>query len=178
MMKGIRTSYRSKRKLVEPSLRWRPLRREQLLKELVHDSYKLKWKLPDPTRCPQCGAVYHQGRWRWIGAPAGAHESMCPACRRIHDRFPAGYISLKGEFFDAHRDVVLGLVRSCETKEKAEHPLERIMGIERTREGALVTTTDTHLARRIAEALHAAYKGRLLFRYNKEQALLRVFWNR
>lgn len=39
---------------------------------------------------------------------------------------------------------------------RREHPLERIMGIEDTKEGALVTTTDAHLARRIAEALHSA----------------------
>jgi NMD protein affecting ribosome stability and mRNA decay len=175
-MKG--TSYRSKRKPTEPSVRWRPLRREQLMQELVHDSYKSKRKLPEPTRCPQCGAVYHGGHWRWGAAPAAAHETMCPACRRIHDRFPAGYVSLKGEFFATHRDDVLNLVRSCETKEKTEHPLERIMKIEDAKEGALVTTTDAHLARRMAEALHSAYKGRLLFRYNKEDAVLRVFWSR
>ena len=26
-----------------------------------HDSYKAKGKLPDPTRCPECGAVYQRG---------------------------------------------------------------------------------------------------------------------
>jgi len=175
-MKG--TPYRSQRKPAEPSLRWRPLRREQLLQELVHDSYKSKRKLAEPTRCPQCGAVYHGGRWKWGSAPATAHETLCPACHRIRDHFPAGYISLKGEFFEAHRKDILSLVRGCEAREKAEHPLERIMGIEDAKEGTLVTTTDAHLARRIAEALHSAYKGRLLFRYNKEDARLRVFWSR
>ncbi len=157
---------------------WRPLRREQLLQELVHDSYKTKGKLAESTRCPQCGAVYYHGRWTWQTARADAPEATCPACHRIHDRFPAGYVSLSGEFFAAHRTDVLQLVQSCEKKEKAEHPLERIMAIEDTDEGVLVTTTDAHLARRIAEALHSAYKGEIEYHYNDADNLLRAVWVR
>lgn len=157
---------------------WRPLRREQLMQELVHDSYKSKKKLPEPTRCPDCGAVYRSARWTWAAAPPGAHEALCPACHRIRDRFPAGYVTLKGEFLGAHRDEILHLVRNREAAEKAEHPLERIMAIEDADDGVLVTTTDTHLARSIAEAVQAAYKGELEFRYNKEDNLLRATWSR
>lgn len=157
---------------------FRPLRREQLFQELIHDSYKSGRKLSEPTRCPVCGAVFQKGRWTWASAPASAHEERCPACHRIHDKFPAGYVSLKGEFFHAHREQVLRLVKNREAKEKAEHPLERIMGIEDTAEGATVTTTNTHLARDIAEALHNAYKGDLDYHYNKEDNLLRASWSR
>lgn len=157
---------------------FRPLRREQLYQELVHDSYKSGRKLSEPTRCPTCGAVFRKGRWTWASAPAGAHEERCPACHRIHDKFPAGYVTLKGEFFLAHREQVLQLVKNHEAKEKAEHPLERIMGIEDSAEGAIVTTTNTHLARDIAEALHNAYKGDLDYHYNKEDKLLRASWSR
>lgn len=38
-----------------------------------------------------------------------------------------------------------------------EHPLSRIMGIERRPEGLVISTTDTHLPRRIGEALKHAY---------------------
>jgi len=130
---------------------FRMLRREQLLPELVHDSYKSKRKLPEPTRCPGCGATFHAGRWTWDVAPAEAHEHTCPACHRIHDHFPAGYVTLSGEFFRRHRDEIVGLLRNCEVTEKAEHPLERIMAIEDTADGVTLTTTDTHLARKIAE---------------------------
>ncbi len=157
---------------------FRMLKREQLLQELVHDSYKAKRKLPEPTRCPECGAVFHKGRWTWGAAPAGAHELKCPACHRIHDKFPAGYVTLKGEFLREHRDQILNLLRNHEAKEKAEHPLERIMAIEDTAEGVLVTTTDTHLARDFAEALFDAWKGDLEFHYNKEENLLRATWSR
>jgi NMD protein affecting ribosome stability and mRNA decay len=157
---------------------FRPLRREQLFQELVHDSYKSSRKLSEPTRCPECGAVFLKGRWTWGVAPAGAHEEKCPACHRIHDKLPAGFVTLKGEFFRAQRNQVLQLVKNHETKEKAEHPLERIMGIEDTADGVTVTTTNTHLARDIAEALHKAYKGDLDYHYNKEDNLLRASWSR
>lgn len=157
---------------------WRPLRREELRDELVHDSYKSKRKLPEPARCPTCGAVYHAGRWSWGTAPADANEATCPACHRIRDRFPAGYVTLKGEFLAPHREEILHLVRNREAREKAEHPLERIMAIEDTGEGVLVTTTGTHVARDIGEALHSAYKGDLEYHYNSEENLLRVSWRR
>ena len=157
---------------------WRPLQREELRDELVHDSYKSKLKLHEPTRCPECGAVYHSGRWQWGPPASGAVDHVCPACHRIRDHFPAGYVTLSGEFLAAHRDELLQLARHHEEKEKAEHPMERIMGIEDVREGVLITTTDTHLARDIGEAMHSAYKGRLEYHYNKEENLLRVHWSR
>lgn len=157
---------------------FRMLRREQLLQELVHDSYKLGRKLAEPTRCPDCGAFFHKGRWTWDAAAAGAHEHRCPACSRTHDSFPAGYVSLSGDFLQLHRDEILSLVKKCETSEKTEHPLERIMAIAADDGGLEVTTTGTHLAREIAERVHRAYKGDLKFSYNRDDNLLRAAWRR
>lgn len=157
---------------------WRLLRRDELRDELVHDAYRLKAKLPEPTCCPDCGVIYSGGRWNWGLAVEGAREERCPACQRVHDRYPAGYVVLTGEFLAGHRDEVLQLARHREAREKAEHPLERIMDVEETAGGLRITTTDTHLARDIGEAVHAAYKGELSYHYNKEENLLRVHWAR
>ena len=157
---------------------WRMIRRDELRDELVHDAYKSGKKLAEPSRCPECGAVYHRGRWTWGEAPAGAAAATCPACHRIKDQFPAGHVALKGEFFAAHRDEILQLVRHRESKERAEHPLQRIIAIEPDADGAQITTTDIHLARNIGDALHSAYKGELEYHYNKEENLLRVEWRR
>lgn len=157
---------------------WRPLRRDELRDERVHDTYKLRGKLPEPTRCPDCGVIYSRGRWSWGLALEGAQQQRCPACHRMHDHFPAGYVVLEGEFLAGHRDEVLQLARNLEAKEKAEHPLERIMAIEDVEGGVQITTTDTHLARDIGEAVHSAYRGDLEYHYNKEENLLRVHWAR
>ena len=155
-----------------------PVRRDQLRQERVHDTYKLQQKLPEPAVCMDCGAVYHAGRWQWTARPTGAHEVVCAACHRIRDRFPAGFVEVGGSFFAEHKAEFLSLLRRHEEKEKAEHPLARIMAIEDNAAGVLVTTTDIHLARDLGEALHHAYQGDLEFHYNTAENLLRVHWRR
>jgi NMD protein affecting ribosome stability and mRNA decay len=157
---------------------FRMLRREQLLQETVHDTYKLPRKLAEPARCRDCGAVYRDGRWSWASPGGPMKELLCPACQRLRDDFPAGFVSVSGEFFAQHRDEILALVRHCEETEKRDHPLERIMKVTDDAGGVLVTTTGIHLARRIGDALEDAYKGSLQFHYNKEELLLRVDWRR
>lgn len=151
-------------------------RHDGIFQEHVHDAYKLKKKLPEPTVCPECGAVFHAGRWQWMPAPAGAHQETCSACHRIHDHYPAGYLAMQGVFFLAHREEIMNLVHNEEKRERSEHPLKRIMAIEEKDGMTLVTTTDIHLARGIGEALHHAYQGELNYHYNPEENLLRVSW--
>lgn len=157
---------------------WRTLRRNELWTERIHDTYKATHKLGDGTRCPDCGAVFQQGRWTWTAAAAAQETCLCPACHRIRDQFPAGYLHLSGEFFASHRDEVVHLLRHREQHEKSEHPLERIMAIEDEDGGMLVTTTDIHLARDLGDALHSAYQGELEYHYNDAENLLRVAWKR
>lgn len=153
-------------------------RHDRLLREWVHDTYKSKSKLPEPTVCPECGAVYHKGRWTWAERPDGAHAEMCPACHRIHDKVPAGFLSLKGEFLAEHKDEILHLVRNVEKKENMEHPLKRIMNVEEQKDSVVISFTDPHLARTAGEAIQHAYQGELDLHYQKEEFLLRVLWQR
>ncbi len=153
-------------------------RRDRLVKDHAHDPYKARGKLPEPTVCPQCGAVWQDGRWRWSLRPAPAHETLCQACERINDRYPAGEITLAGGFFAAHRDEILNLVRNTEEREKQEHPGHRLMVMNSVEGGMVVTTTDIHLPRRIGDALHDAYKGELNLDYDEDGYFVRVRWQR
>ena len=156
-----------------------PGRRDRLIREREHDPYKVRSKLPDPTACPECGAMYRAGRWVWGAPPVGAHQALCPACHRIRDAYPGGYLRIGGDFLAEHRAEILGLARHVEEREKRDHPLKRIMQIEEGDPREVeITTTDPALARAIGEAVQAAYKGELDYRYSDEGDVLRVRWER
>jgi NMD protein affecting ribosome stability and mRNA decay len=146
--------------------------------EYQHDAYKSRGKLPEPTVCPTCKAVYHEGRWTWATSLAKAHEEMCPACHRTHDKFPAGYVTIAGEYWKTHKDDVLHIARNEEKRAKAEHPLRRIMHIDDKADSLVIMTTDTHLPRAIGEAIHHAHHGELDLKYAEDEKLIRVTWTR
>ena len=154
-------------------------RMDRRIREHIHDPYKTRLKLPEPTICPECGAMFHKGRWQWTAhPPADAHKKMCQACHRVMDKYPAGTLTLTGGFVDSHRAEILHLVRNQEELEKNERPLHRIMNIEQGPGRIVVKTTDIHLPRRIGEAVHRAFHGDLDFHYEEEAGFLRVNWTR
>ena len=142
------------------------------------DPYNTRAKPPEPTQCPQCKAAFLHGRWTWEHAPKDSFSQLCPACQRIHDRFPAGYVTIKGAFFAEHRDEIVTLIQNHEKAEKKERPLLRIMSIDDKSDGVEVATTDSQLARSIGEALQNAYKGDLKVRYSRDENLVRATWKR
>ncbi len=151
----------------------------QMLDEVVHDPYLDRKKLAEPSTCSDCGATYCKGSWKWGAAPEKTHVAICPACKRIRDNLPAGYVTIKGAFAREHIDEILELVRHFAAHQKTEHPLKRIIAISEVDNGdQLITTTDIHLARGIGEALHKAHKGELDYHYNHAEYLLRVQWER
>ena len=143
-----------------------------------HDTYQPRQKWPEYTACRQCGAVFVEGRWTWETHPASAGETICPACRRIAERYPAGTVELSGDFFEEHRQEILNLVHNVEAEEMREHPLERLMDITQQPEGTTVFTTGIHVARRIGDAVHNAYKGELDTKYSEAEDHIRVTWKR
>ena len=153
-------------------------RQDKMIKEKSHDVYRNKEKWPEPTLCSGCGALFVGGRWTWKQSSGGENTASCPACRRIADRFPAGTIEIKGEFFKSNREEIINLINNIEKQQKEDHPLERIMDISNGRGATVVTTTGIHIARRIGEALSRSYKGDFSFQYGDGEKSVRVSWER
>ena len=155
------------------------LRRDRLMHEHIHDPCKTPHKLPEPTVCPDCGAVFHAGRWQWMTpAPENANRTSCQACHRIRDKYPAGRMTLSGGFVREHKAELLSLARHHEAAEKQAHPLHRIMRIEEKPDSIVIETTDLHLPHRIADALEHAYHGDSKLQFDKEGHFIRVDWER
>jgi len=145
------------------------------------DVYASHGKLREPSACRSCGAIYRNGRWIWdADATVGIDVMLeaCPACRRIADDYPAGIVSIEGDFLAAHRAEIEQLVRNVEQHERAEHPLVRIFGIEESEAGVCVPTTDARLARAIGRALQRAYRGELDEPDPASEEPIRVRWTR
>jgi len=153
-------------------------RKDRLIKDNRKDTYIDQITLKDPALCSKCNAVYTNGRWTWKTTEQTTTKTTCPACRRISDNYPAGYIEIKGNFFLLHSTDILNLVNNVERLEKTERPLERIISITKGENKTVITTTGIHIARRIGEALKRSYQGNYLFQYADGEKSIRVFWER
>ncbi len=154
-------------------------RKDRLIQEYIHDPYFTKAKYHDPSICKRCGVVFHDGIFQWMEpAPVNAEPMVCPACRRIEDKYEGGVVVLEGEFLEKHKDEIINLIRNVERNEIAYRPLERIIEIKDEGNKITITTTYEHLARRIGEAVNRAYKGNLSMQYPPGAKYIRVHWER
>jgi hypothetical protein len=154
------------------------VRRDRQIEDVAHDAYLERYRPPEPAVCPTCGVVYEHGAYHWKPRPTGAQEHACPACRRIADRYPAGYLTLEGPFLRQHREEIMRLVHNEAARTRGEHPLERIMNVDEQEGRTVITTTDVHLPRRIGDALHRAYRGESEIKYAHDDYQVRVTWRR
>lgn len=153
-------------------------RLDRLIKEKRKDTYRATSAQQESAYCIECGATYTNGRWTWKNIESRRHETICPACRRTADKYPAGYVEIKGSFFSRHANEISNLIRNTENLEKTERPLERIMSTDINRDKAVLTTTGIHIARRIGEALFRSYQGDFNFQYADGDKSIRVYWER
>ena len=152
--------------------------RDRIFDDRRHDPYQSTGKPGGTVRCTDCGLVHSDGRWHAGVAPESAAAGRCPACRRIHDGMPAGWLVLDGPFVAAHRDEITRIARNEAAREQAEHPLHRIIGLADRGDAIEITTTDIHLPQRIGAAVKHACHGELDVRYGEDEYSVRVHWSR
>ena len=144
------------------------------------DVYRSKDGVSGTAYC-QCGAVFNNKRWHFTergSSPQGEQPVVCPACRRIADRNPAGIVTLKGTFFAAHGEEIDSQIKNTAEAALLKNPLGRIMDINREREGVTITTTDVKLAQKIGREVFKSHGGDLQFTWSHSVGPVRISWSR
>lgn len=72
----------------------------------------------------------------------------------------------------------MNTIKKAGESEKRLRPLERIMDLSIGDDRIEVKTTYEHIARRIGQAVHSAYKGDLKLQYADGEKFVRVHWKR
>ncbi len=154
-------------------------RQNRLLQEGVHDPYFVKQRYRDPSVCEKCSVVFRNGVFEWSKTiPPNAARMICPACRRIEDKFEGGIVTLEGSFLLQHKTEILNIITNTEKAEQTSRPLERIISLNDSGARVEIQTTYEHIARRIGEAIRKAYKGELIVQYPEGEKYARVSWRR
>lgn len=149
------------------------------------DPYLLKLSPGDMALCRKCGAMYHDKRWS-IGAKAPVIAEgkkkrvsvLCPACQKIKDNFPEGYVTIQGAFVKTHKDEILRIIKNKEKIAMRYNPLDRIIGISEKRGVIEVTTTTEKLAQRIGQIIGKAFDGDVEYKWSSDVKLARIVWTR
>jgi hypothetical protein len=149
----------------------------RILDDQRHDPYQPRGKLAGPLHCGQCGAVFAKGRWHWAAASGASTEALCPACRRIRDKLPAGHLTIDGPCVAAHGEELIRLALHEAEHERDEHPMHRIIEAVSHGDRVDISTTDIHLPQRIGRALARAHDGTLEVRYGHDEYSVRVHWH-
>ena len=143
------------------------------MQEYQHDSYKMSGKLKEPTACKACGPSFQ--RSLDVGLKAGRRErDRLPGLLAHQDNYRR-VRHIEGAYKDQHRDQVMGSF-TIRRPRKERTPLARIMTIRDQPEGLVISTTDSHLPRRIGEALKHSHHGALDVQYDKDEEFVRVTW--
>jgi hypothetical protein len=72
----------------------------------------------------------------------------------------------------------MNLVQNVITEEEGRSPLKRVIDFTNEKGRLCISFTDDHLARRIGDALHKAYRGDLDVKYSDGERFVRLYWHR
>ena len=138
------------------------------------DPYRDEGKRHGHLACTQCHVVYEAGRWQWLPVPQDAVPTLCPACRRVRDRYAAHVLHVENVPRDRQREL-LAVLHDVAEVEREEHPLERLMLVRHDGNTIEAATTGNHIARRLLANLLRRYRTNLQVHHGRETT--RVRWN-
>jgi hypothetical protein len=131
--------------------------------------------------------VYEKRRWtrdatpvaRSLRAIAAPVYTVCPACRQAAEGQFGGEVRVSGSFFIQHRAEIGQLLKREAERAAEDNPMAVILEWRQAGPGGLIVRTTTeHLAKRLGQALHKAYRGTVHYEFSHENKFAHVTWMR
>lgn len=149
------------------------------------DPYIPEEGLREETICTECHAIYRDKHWfldenlfAKLMMDDNSSKGLCPACRKIADRYPEGIVTLRGEYLWEHEKEIRNILGNEAQKALAKNPLERIIRMEREGDAMIIETTEQKLAEHLGRALNKAHQGDLNINWATDHDVCRVTWER
>ena len=144
------------------------------------DAYQEKGGVRGNAYC-LCGTLFRNKRWCHDESDPDqqeGHELVCPACRRVADRNPAGIAFLSGDYYAAHETEILNQIMTTTLASISKNPLGRVMEIRQEKDSVTIATTDVKLAQKIGRDVFKSQGGELHYIWSHAENPVRVTWFR
>jgi hypothetical protein len=160
----------------------RSLNRKGTRSEKVRAAEARRGRLPEPSACERCGAVFRRRVWRRGERVSHAELAracwvVCPACEQASREEYFGRVLIRGAYAAAREAVIRRRIENVATRAGFTQPEQRIVSVERRGPVLEVLTTSQQLAHRIVHELKKLFRGRASYTWSDDGSLLAT-WER
>jgi hypothetical protein len=139
-------------------------------------------RLPEPSVCERCGAVFSRRLWRRDRKVTGAFLERarwvrCPACVQTAEQTGFGRVVIRGAYALANEAVIRRRIANVASRAARTQPERRTSTIDRHDDLIEVITTSQKLAHRIVRELKKSFRGRASYAWSDDGTLFAT-WER
>lgn len=160
----------------------RSLNREFARTNKWHPAEAAAGRLPEPSVCERCGAVFSRRLWRRDRKVTSAlldraRWVRCPACVQAAAESGFGRVVIRGAYALANESAIRRRIANVAARAAHTQPERRISAIDRRDDLIEVITTSQKLAHRIVRELKKTFHGRASYAWSDDGTLFAT-WQR
>ena len=111
--------------------------------------------------CKSCQAVFYKKSWHHSKnlkpKTYNLEPKLCPACQMIKNHQFEGEITITN-IPENHYQELINLIKNFCQRAYEIDPMDRLIGIKKTKDGLIVTTTENQLAVKLAKKIKDVFK--------------------
>jgi NMD protein affecting ribosome stability and mRNA decay len=133
-------------------------------------------RLPEPSACERCGAVFSRRVWHRPAAVGHAllarvRWTTCPACEEAKHEEYHGRVLIRGDAGRTHEALIRRRIANVVERAGSTQPERRLVSMERRGDTLEVLTSSQKLAHRIVHELKKLLGGRATYSWSEDRSL-------